>query len=155
MGRHPGQIDKERERRPVWGTRAPAEPGENLAERVGSVLRAPRPGACLCAGAGSRGERVSGRVAGHATAHRLRRSRPTAAGKARQPPSCPEATGERRGSRGADRGAGRPLRRKTLCSRGHRRWSDDGLGCGRAFCPLPLELEEANGRRLEQERARP
>ncbi|KAJ1136031.1 hypothetical protein NDU88_002457 [Pleurodeles waltl] len=92
------------ERGPVWVTRAPAEPRASLAEPVGDGRRAPRPGACRRVNAGSRTERVSGRVAGRGTARRLRGSRPTAAGEAGRPPSCLEVAGERRDSCRADHG---------------------------------------------------
>ncbi|KAJ1206145.1 hypothetical protein NDU88_001554 [Pleurodeles waltl] len=82
--------DWERERGPVWVTRAPAEPRASLAEPVGDGRRAPRPGACRRVNAGSRTELVSGRADGRGTACHLRGSRPTAAGEAGRPPSCLE-----------------------------------------------------------------
>ncbi|KAJ1133754.1 hypothetical protein NDU88_000230 [Pleurodeles waltl] len=81
----------------------------------------PRPGAGLRAGAGNRGERVSRRVAGHATARCVRRSRSTAAWKARRSPPARSLLVSGGAPAGLIEERAGSLGRKTSCSRGRER----------------------------------
>ncbi|KAJ1213638.1 hypothetical protein NDU88_001270 [Pleurodeles waltl] len=135
----PGQIDGERERGPVWVTRAPAEPRASLAEHLGGGRRAPRPGACRRVGAGSRSERARGGAWDRAP---FEGSRLTAAGKAGRPPSCLEVPGERRDSCGGDRG--KPCAPAT---------AEDSVTAAWAACGPSAPILAS--KRKQQERARP